>query len=100
MSDQRLGEGLAVAVILSRSMKGLDSARRAGLVYSISIMELMVKERPKPAVSWTNSLAPVLWNSGIQAARSRYIFLFLCSHWPNMGLYTGWQPGSTSPTSF
>ena len=47
-----------------------------------------------------NSFAPVLWNSGIQAARSWYIFLFLCSHWPNMGLYTGWQPGSTNPTLF
>ena len=89
MSDQRLGAGLAEAVILSRSMKGLDRRRRAGLEYSVSIRELMVKDRPKPAVSWTNSFAPVLWNSGIQAARSRYIFLFLCSHWPNMGLYTG-----------
>ena len=76
MSDQRLGEGLAEAVILSRSITGLDSTRRAGLVYSASIIGLMVKDRPKPAVSWTNSLAPVLWNRGIHPASSRYILSF------------------------
>ena len=80
LSDQRFSEGLAEAVILSKSIKGLDSTRRALLLYSVSIISLTVKERPKPAVSWTNSLAPVLWNSGIHFARSSYIFLFLWSH--------------------
>ena len=65
---------------MSKSIKGLDSTRRALLLYSVSIISLTVKERPKPAVSWTNSLAPVLWNSGIHFARSSYIFLFLWSH--------------------
>ena len=49
-------------------------------------MSLMVNDRPNPAVSCTKSFAPVLWSSGIHFARSRYIFLFLWSHWPNMGL--------------
>ena len=86
LSDQRLGEGLADAVILSRSMNGLLTTRSTGLLYSVSIIELTVKERPKPAVSCTNSFAPVLWNSGIHSLRSANIFLFLCSHWPRMGL--------------
>ena len=100
MSDQRFSAGLAEAVILSRSIKGFESTRSAGLVYSVSIMLLTVKERPKPAVSCTNSFAPVLWNSGIQRANSSNIRVFLCSHWPSMGLYTGWQPGSTRPALF
>ena len=89
MSDQRFGEGLADAVILSRSIMGLEMVLMTGVVYSISIMLLIVKERPKPAVSCTKSLAPVWWKEGIHAARSRYIFLFLCSHCPNIGLYIG-----------
>ena len=75
-----------MAVILSKSIKGLLATRRNLFVYSVSIILLTVNERPKPAVSCTNSFAPVLWNSGIHFLRSAYIFLFLCSHWPNIGL--------------
>ena len=78
---------------------GLGSGAQDRVRVERSMSGLMVNDRPKPAVSCTNSLAPVAWNTGIHTARSRYIFLFLCNHWPNIGLYTGWHPGSTRPAS-
>lgn len=89
LSDHLLGDGLAEAVIMSKSITGLERTRRSLLVYSVSIILLMVNERPNPAVSCTNSLAPVLWKEGIHSAKSLYILSFLYSHCPNIGLYTG-----------
>ena len=51
LSDHLFGLAEALAVILSRSMNGLETALNSLFVYSISIILEMVKDLPNPAVS-------------------------------------------------
>ena len=55
MSDQRLGEGEAEAVILSRFINGLESTFKTGLVYRVSIISEIVKDLPKDYETMTEA---------------------------------------------
>ena len=79
-------------------MIGFAMVLKTGFLCSGNTWSVMAHERPIPAVIWTNSFAPVLCISSINAFSSRNIFLFCHSHlFPSVSLI-GAMPGIIRPT--
>ena len=60
-----MGVAEAEARMKSISKMGLPRNPSALFLAIFTMMSFTAMARPKPAVSWMNSLAPVLWNSSI-----------------------------------